>query len=92
MVALGPAFSIILLVGELSSPVAAEAQRPRSRESAAADDPVGSGLVTSLARPGGNVTGLSMLAPELVGKKLELLKQAVPAVTQVALLCSQGAR
>ena len=37
-----------------------------------------SGLVTSLARPGGNVTGLSNLAPELVGKRLELLKQAVP--------------
>ena len=45
---------------------------------AAAPDPVGSGLVTSLARPGGNVTGLSALAPELVGKRLEQLKQAVP--------------
>ena len=41
-------------------------------------DPIGSGLVTSLARPGGNVTGLSVTAPELVGKRLELLKQAVP--------------
>ena len=43
-----------------------------------AGDPVGSGLVTSLARPGGNVTGLSNIGPELVGKCLELLKQAVP--------------
>ena len=43
-------------------------------------DPVASGLVTSLARPGGNVTGLSLLSPELVGKCLEQLKQAVPSV------------
>src|SRR5713101_4387829 len=42
-----------------------------------AADPVGSGLVTSPARPGGNVTGLSLLAPELVAKRLELLKQVV---------------
>src|SRR5215470_4390227 len=52
----------------------------------AVGDPVGSGLVTSLARPGGNVTGLSNLGPELVGKCLELLKQAVPGVSQVAIL------
>jgi putative tryptophan/tyrosine transport system substrate-binding protein len=53
-------------------------------------DPVGSGLVTSLARPGGNVTGLSNLSRELVGKGLELLKQAVPGVTQVAVLWQPG--
>ena len=52
----------------------------------AAGDPVGSGLVTSLARPGGNVTGLSSLGPEVVGKRLELLKQAVPGVDRVAVL------
>ncbi len=57
---------------------------------AAAGDAVGSGLVTSLARPGGNVTGLSVLAPELVGKRLELLKQAVPGVTRVAALWHPG--
>jgi putative ABC transport system substrate-binding protein len=55
-----------------------------------AADPVASGLVSSLARPGGNVTGLSMLAPELVGKCLELLKQAVPGVSRVALLWQPG--
>ena len=49
-----------------------------------------SGLVTSLARPGGNVTGLSLLAPELVGKRLELLTQAVPGVTRVAVLWQPG--
>jgi putative ABC transport system substrate-binding protein len=55
-----------------------------------ASDPVTDGLVTSLARPGGNVTGLSVLASELVGKRLELLKQAVPAVTRVAVLWQPG--
>lgn len=54
-------------------------------------DPVESGLVTNLARPGGNVTGLSSLGPELVGKRLELLKQAVPAVDRVAVLWLPGA-
>ena len=54
-------------------------------------DPVASGLVTSLARPGGNVTGLSLLTPELVGKRLELLKQAVPGVSRVAVLWHPGA-
>jgi putative ABC transport system substrate-binding protein len=49
-------------------------------------DPVGEGLVASLARPGGNVTGLSTLAPELYAKRLELLKEAIPAVTRVGLL------
>ena len=49
-----------------------------------------SGLVTSLARPGGNVTGLSLLAPDLVGKGLEQLKQAVPGVSRVAVLWQPG--
>jgi len=49
-------------------------------------DPVGSGLVASLARPGRNVTGLSVLTPELVGKRLQLLKEAVPRISRVAVL------
>jgi putative tryptophan/tyrosine transport system substrate-binding protein len=49
-------------------------------------DPVASGVVASLARPGGNITGLTILAPELSGKRLELLKEAVPNVTRVAFL------
>jgi putative ABC transport system substrate-binding protein len=49
-------------------------------------DPVGSGLVASLARPGGNVTGLSQATPELRGKQLELLKEAVPRLSTVAVL------
>jgi len=50
------------------------------------NDPVGSGLVASLARPGGNVTGLTIMSPDLVGKQLELLKEVVPRVSLVALL------
>lgn len=51
-------------------------------------DPVGTGLVASLARPGGNVTGLSVLSPELGGKRLELLKEIVPKLSRVAVLGS----
>ena len=53
---------------------------------ASAGDPVGSRLVESLARPGGNITGLSQIAPEMAGKRLELLKEVVPKLTRVAVL------
>jgi putative ABC transport system substrate-binding protein len=53
---------------------------------AAAGDPVGIGLVDSLARPGGNLTGLTVLVPELGGKRLELLKETSPRITRVAFL------
>ena len=56
-----------------------------------AGDPVGAGLVASLARPGGNVTGLSSLAPELNTKRLEILKDAVPKLARVGLLRPPGA-
>ena len=49
-------------------------------------DPSAAGLVATLARPGGNITGLSMLAPEIVGKQLELLKEIVPKLSRVAVL------
>jgi putative ABC transport system substrate-binding protein len=49
-------------------------------------DPVGSGFVASLARPGGNITGLSTLAPELNGKRLDLLREIVPKLSRVAVL------
>jgi putative tryptophan/tyrosine transport system substrate-binding protein len=52
----------------------------------AAGDPLGSQLVDSLARPGGNVTGLSLMSPDLAGKRLELLKQIVPALAHVAVI------
>ncbi len=53
---------------------------------ALAGDPVGSGLVASLAHPGGNATGMSNLVPELTGKQIELLKAAVPQVSRVTVL------
>jgi len=57
-----------------------------------AGDPVGLGLVASLARPGGNLTGLSSLAPELITKRLEILKDAVPKLTRVGVLWWSGGR
>ena len=54
-------------------------------------DPVGDGLVASLARPGGNITGLTFLGPQLVPKRLALLKEALPAVSKVAGLWHPGA-
>ena len=51
-----------------------------------AGDPVGSGLVVSLARPGGNVTGMSLMAPDLGGKRLQLLNELLPQLARVAVL------
>ena len=53
-------------------------------------DPVGTGLIASLARPGGNVTGMSHFAPELGAKRLQLLKEAIPGVKRVAVLWDSG--
>ena len=53
-------------------------------------DPVGDGLVASLARPGGNITGMTFLGPELATKRLELLKQALPTISRVAALWHPG--
>jgi putative ABC transport system substrate-binding protein len=53
-------------------------------------DPVGAGLVASLARPGGNITGNSSLVPELISKRLEILKDAVPRLSRVGLLRTPG--
>jgi putative ABC transport system substrate-binding protein len=53
---------------------------------ALANDPIGSGLVASLSRPGGNITGLSSQAPDLAGKRLELLREVVPRLHRLAIL------
>jgi putative ABC transport system substrate-binding protein len=57
-----------------------------------AADPVGSGFVDSLAHPGGNVTGMSALAPDLAGKRVELLKELVPRASRVAVLWNSSNR
>jgi putative ABC transport system substrate-binding protein len=57
-----------------------------------AADPVASGFVASLARPGGNVTGMSRLLPEMIGKELELLKRAVPGIARIGLLVNPDNR
>jgi putative tryptophan/tyrosine transport system substrate-binding protein len=57
----------------------------------AAADPVGSGLVASLARPGGNVTGLSVQFTDLAGKRLELLREVVPGLRRLAIMANVGA-
>jgi len=54
----------------------------------AAGDPVGTGLVASLARPGGNVTGLSILSTDLIGKRLDLLRELVPGLRQLAIMAN----
>jgi putative ABC transport system substrate-binding protein len=55
-------------------------------------DPVSTGFVTSLARPGGNITGFSSISPDLSGKRLELLKETVPGLSRVAILWNPDAR
>jgi putative ABC transport system substrate-binding protein len=82
---------VIVVGGTVAALVAKQATRTLPVVFVSAIDPVTDGLVTSLARPGGNVTGLSALAPELVGKRLEQLKQVVPGVSQVAVLWQPGA-
>jgi putative ABC transport system substrate-binding protein len=52
-------------------------------------DPVGNGIISSLALPGGNITGLSVLSPELGGKRLELLKEIIPKLSRVTIFTAQ---
>ena len=57
---------------------------------AVASDPIGTGLVASLAHPGGNVTGLSVQAPDLAGKRVEVLRELVPNLRRLAIMANQG--
>src|SRR3989441_3673540 len=81
---------VIVAIGTPHALAAKQATKTIPIVFTALPDPATSGLVTSLARPGGNVTGLSWLSPELVGKRLELLKQSVPGVSRVAVLWQLG--
>jgi len=77
---------VILTAGTPGTLAAKQATQSIPIVTAIAGDAVAAGLVASLAKPGGNVTGLSTLAPELDGKRLELLKEAVPKLSRVAVL------
>jgi len=75
---------VLVGVGTASAQAAKHATKTIPIVMVSVGDPVGSGLVTDLARPGGNVTGLSALAPGMVPKALEFLKEAAPSVSRVA--------
>ena len=75
---------IIVTAGPIPTRAAKEATTTIPIVMASDPDPVGNGFVDSLAHPGGNITGLSTLAPELSGKRLEILKEVVPRLSRVA--------
>jgi putative ABC transport system substrate-binding protein len=77
---------VIMAAGTLAPLAAKRATSAIPIVMMAAGDPVGSGLVASLAQPGGNVTGTSLMAPDLGGKRLEFLKEILPGVSRVAVL------
>jgi putative ABC transport system substrate-binding protein len=77
---------VIVTAGPTSTQPAKEATSMIPIVMAQDPDPVGNGFVASLARPGGNITGLSTLSPEISGKQLELLKEIVPRLSRVAVL------
>ena len=77
---------LVVAAGNEIGRAAAEATRTVPVVMAVSSDPVGSGLVAGLGRPGGNLTGLATLGPELGAKRLELLQEALPGVSRVAVL------
>ena len=74
--------------GELAVPAAKQATSVIPIVFAVDNDPVGSGLVASLARPGGNTTGLSAQSPDLVGKRLDLLREVLPGLRRLAIMAN----
>ena len=81
---------VIVTVGTPAVVTAKEATSVIPIVFAGAGDPVGTGLVSSLARPGGNVTGLSLQTTDSVGKRLELLREVVPDLRRLAILADAG--
>ena len=79
---------IILALGTPAIVAARKASAVISIVFPIASDPVGDGLVASLARPGGNVTGLSNQQPDLAGKRLEILREIIPGLSQLAVLAN----
>jgi len=81
---------LIVAIGTLGPVAARRATSTIPIVMVGAGDPLGTGLVASLARPGGNVTGMSLMAPDLGGKRLELLNEVLPRLTRVAVLWNAG--
>jgi putative ABC transport system substrate-binding protein len=77
---------VIVTVGGTATQAAQQATRTIPIVMSVVNDPVGSGLVATLARPGGNVTGLTIISSDLAGKQLQLLKEVAPKLARVALL------
>jgi putative ABC transport system substrate-binding protein len=77
---------VIVAVGGNATQAAQQATRTIPIVMSVVIDPLGSGIISSLARPEGNVTGVSNMSTDLVGKQFELLKQVVPEISQVAVL------
>jgi ABC-type uncharacterized transport system substrate-binding protein len=78
----------IVVTSGVAVPAAKQATSAIPIVFAVANDPVGSGLVASLARPGGNVTGLSVQPPDLVGKRLDLLREILPGLHRLAIMAN----
>jgi putative tryptophan/tyrosine transport system substrate-binding protein len=85
----GRKVAILIVAGNQAARAARDATRTIPIVMAVVNDPVASGLVVSLARPGGNITGNTLLSSTLAGKRLELLKQVLPKVSRVAILVNK---
>jgi putative ABC transport system substrate-binding protein len=81
---------VIIANGPLATRAAGQATKTIPVVMLVGEDPVAAGWVASLARPGGNITGVVLLGPELDGKRLELLHEAVPARRRIAVLVESG--
>jgi putative ABC transport system substrate-binding protein len=80
----------IIVTGGVAVPAAKQATLVIPIVFAVENDPVGAGLVASLARPGGNVTGLSVQSPDLVGKRIDLLHEVLPGLRRLAVMANVG--
>ena len=80
----------VIVTGQSTVPALKQATSVIPIVLAIASDPIGTGTVASLASPGGNVTGLSLQAPDLAGKRLELLREVIPTLRRLAILANIG--
>jgi len=87
---IGLKVDVLVTYGAIASRAAKNATTTVPIVLAAVGDPVGQGLVTNLARPGGNITGSTVIAPELMAKRLEILKEVLPRIQRVAVLLNSA--